>query len=192
MSPTQIVVLVIVIVVLVAVGIFAWTAMRRRALRDRFGPEYDRAVSEQDSRSAAERELRDRERRHAELTLKPLNEESRESYAQAWEELQVLFVDDPAHAVGAADELVTRLVAERGYPTEDYEDQVAHLSVDHARTLGHYRDAHDIHLANERGEASTEQLRQAVVHYRALVADLLGDAPIRTPQDTDGSVPDAR
>jgi hypothetical protein len=189
MSPTQIVVLVIVIVVLAAVGIFAWNAMRRRALRDRFGPEYDRVVEEQDSRASAERELRERERRHAELTLTPLSAESRDRYAQAWEELQVLFVDDPASAVGAADELVTKLVAERGYPTENYDDQLAHLSVEHARTLGNYREAHEIHLANERGEASTEQLRQAVVHYRSLVAELLGDNPVPT-HTTDGPVTD--
>jgi hypothetical protein len=184
MSPTQIVVLVIVIVVLVAAGIFAWTAMRRRSLRERFGPEYDRVVAEQDSRTAAERELRDRERRHAELTLTELTPESRARYTQEWEELQVLFVDDPARAVGAADELVTRLIAERGYPTEDYDDQLAHLSVDHARTLGNYRDAHEIHLANERGEASTEQLRQAVVHYRTLVSELLGDEPVHPTAPT--------
>ncbi|MDG4820428.1 hypothetical protein O7635_00995 [Asanoa sp. WMMD1127] len=191
MSSTGIVVLVIVIVVLVAVGIFAWQAMRRRALQSKFGPEYDRVVEEQESRTAAERELRERERRHAELTLTPLTEESRARYAQAWEELQVLFVDDPARAVGAADELVTRLIAERGYPTDNYDDQLAHLSVEHARTLGNYREAHDIHLANERGEASTEQLRQAVVHYRSLVAELLGDEPVHTPRH-DGPVTDAR
>ncbi|HEY6595195.1 MAG TPA: hypothetical protein VI011_14045 [Asanoa sp.] len=178
MSTTQILVLVIVIVLVVAIAVFAWTAVRRRGLRERFGPEYDRVVAETDSRTAAERELRERERRHAELTLTPLSEESRARYAQAWQELQAQFVDDPARAVGQADELVTRLVAERGYPTEDYEDQLAHLSVEHARTLGHYRDAHEIHLRNERGEASTEQLRQAVVHYRTLVADLLGDTSV--------------
>jgi hypothetical protein len=181
MSTTQILILVIVIVLVVAIAVFAWTAMRRRALRERFGPEYDRVVAKTDSRTAAERELRERERRHAELTLTPLSEESRARYAQAWEELQAQFVDDPARAVGQADELVTRLVAERGYPTEDYEDQLAHLSVEHARTLGHYRDAHEIHLRNERGEASTEQLRQAVVHYRTLVADLLGDTSVVAP-----------
>jgi predicted negative regulator of RcsB-dependent stress response len=185
MSSTQIVVLIIVIVVLAAVGIFAWNAMRRRALQQRFGPEYDRVVEEQDSRSSGERELRERERRHAELTLTPLTAESRDRYAQAWEELQVLFVDDPNRAVGAADELVTQLVAERGYPTDDYDDQLAHLSVDHARTLGNYREAHEIHLANERGEASTEQLRQAVVHYRSLVAELLGDEPVATHSTDD-------
>jgi len=180
MSSTQIVVVIVVVVIVAAVALLTWSALRRRALRERFGPEYDRAVAEQDGRVAAERELRDRERRHASLALMPLSDESRERYAQAWEELQVLFVDDPARAVGIADELVTRLVAERGYPTEDYEDQLAQLSVDHARTLGNYRDAHDIHLRNERGEAGTEDLRQAIVHYRTLVADLLGQQPVHT------------
>jgi hypothetical protein len=180
MTSTSITVLVIVLVVIAALAALGWVAMRRRSLRQRFGPEYDRAVSEQDSRPAAERELRDRERRHAQLELRELSAESRATYAAAWEEIQARFVDSPDEAVGAADELVTRLIAERGYPTGDYQDQVAHLSVEHARTLGHYRDAHDIHLAHERGEASTERLRQALVHYRALVADLLGQDPVPT------------
>ncbi|MFF4893946.1 hypothetical protein [Micromonospora chersina] len=178
MSPTQVVVIVIVVIVLAALAAFAVVASRRRALRQRFGPEYDRAVAEQDSRGAAERELRERERRHAELELTPLSPESRARYAAAWEELQVRFVDAPAETVGDADELVSRLIAERGYPTGDFSDQIAHLSVEHARTLTHYRDAHDIRLRNERGEAGTEELRQALVHYRALFADLLGEDPV--------------
>ncbi|MFC4146970.1 hypothetical protein ACFO0M_12005 [Micromonospora mangrovi] len=178
MSPTQVVVIVVVVLVLAALAAFAVVASRRRALRQRFGPEYDRVVQERDSRSAAERELRDRERRHAELELTPLSPESRTKYAAAWEELQVRFVDSPAETVGDADELVSRLIAERGYPTGDFSDQIAHLSVEHARTLTHYRDAHEIRLRNERGEASTEELRQALVHYRALFADLLGTDPV--------------
>jgi hypothetical protein len=134
-------------------------------------------VAERESRQDAERELRERERRHAELELRPLSAESRATYAAAWEEVQVRFVDEPGEAVAAGDELVTRLIAERGYPTGDYEEQLAHLSVEHARTLGHYRDAHDIHLRQQRGEASTEELRQALVHYRALFAELLGEDP---------------
>jgi hypothetical protein len=183
MSPTQVVVLVIVVLVLAAVAAVAVVASRRRALRQRFGPEYDRAVAEQDSRSAAERELRERERRHAELELNPLSPESRAKYAAAWEELQVRFVDSPTETVGEADELVSRLIAERGYPTGDFSEQAAHLSVEHARTLGHYRDAHEIRLRNERGEASTEDLRQALVHYRALFADLLGEDPVGGPPE---------
>jgi hypothetical protein len=178
MSPTQVVVIVVVVLVVVALAAVAVVASRRRALKQRFGPEYDRAVEEQDSRSAAERELRERERRHAELELTPLSPESRAKYAAAWEELQVRFVDSPAETVGDADELVSRLIAERGYPTGDFSDQIAHLSVEHARTLTHYRDAHEIRLRTERGEASTEELRQAVVHYRALFADLLGADPV--------------
>ncbi|MFF5175025.1 hypothetical protein ACFY3U_20635 [Micromonospora sp. NPDC000089] len=178
MSPTQVVILVLVVLVLAAAIAAAVVAGRRRSLRQRFGPEYDRVVAEQDSRSAAERELRDRERRHAELELTPLAPEARARYAAAWEELQVRFVDSPAETVGDADELVSRLIAERGYPTGDFSDQIAHLSVEHARTLTHYRDAHEIRVRNERGEASTEELRQAVVHYRALFADLLGEEPV--------------
>jgi hypothetical protein len=178
MSPTQVVVIVIVVLVLAALAAVAVVASRRRSLRQRFGPEYDRVVAERDSRSAAERELRDRERRHAELELTPLDPESRTRYAAAWEELQVRFIDSPAETVGDADELVSRLIAERGYPTGDFSDQIAHLSVEHARTLTHYRDAHEIRLRNERGEATTEELRQAVVHYRALFADLLGEDPV--------------
>jgi hypothetical protein len=183
MSTTQIIVLVLVIIAVVVLGAVAWAVLRRRSLRQRFGPEYDRLVSEQDSRGAAERELRERERRHAELELRPLSAESRATYTAAWEELQIRFVDSPGDAVTAGDELVSRLVAERGYPTSDYDEQLAHLSVEHARTLGHYRDAHEIHLRNERGEATTEQLRQALVHYRALFADLLGEDPVRRPDE---------
>lgn len=178
MSPTQVVVIVIVVLVVAALVAVAVVAARRRSLRQRFGPEYDRVLAERDSRSAAERELRDRERRHAELELTPLDPDSRARYAAAWEELQVRFVDSPAETVGDADELVSRLIAERGYPTGDFSDQIAHLSVEHARTLTHYRDAHEIRLRTERGEASTEELRQAVVHYRALFADLLGEEPV--------------
>ncbi|MFI6272342.1 hypothetical protein [Micromonospora zamorensis] len=179
MSPTQVIVIVLVVLVLVAAAAVAVRQLgRRRALRSKFGPEYDRVVEEQDSRSAAERELRDRERRHAELSLTPLSPESRARYSAAWEELQVRFIDSPGETVGDADELVTRLIEEQGYPTGDFSDQIAHLSVEHARTLSSYRDAHDIHLRNTRGEASTEELRQAVVHYRALFADLLGEEPL--------------
>ncbi|RLP95026.1 MULTISPECIES: hypothetical protein [unclassified Micromonospora] len=192
MSPTQIIVIVLVVLVIVAALAVAVRALgRRRALRSRFGPEYDRVVAEQDSRSAAERELRDRERRHAELTLTPLTPESRARYAAAWEELQVRFVDSPSDTVGDADELVTRLIEEQGYPTGDFSDQIAHLSVEHARTLTNYRDAHEIHLRNSRGEASTEELRQAVVHYRALFADLLGEEPVgnRPPEQRHPDTP---
>ena len=182
MSTLQIVVLLLVLVALAAAGAVAWQVMRRRSLQRTFGPEYDRTVAEEPNRSAAERELRDRERRHAELTLRPLDLADRDRYSQQWQAVQAQFVEDPAAAVVAGDDLVTRLVAARGYPTKDYDDQLAYLSVEHARTLGHYRDAHEIFERGQRREASTEELRQALVHYRALFADLLDagqDSPAR-------------
>lgn len=191
MSPTQIVVLILIILVIVAVALLARRQLRRRSLQKTFGPEYDRVVAEQDNRTAAERELRERERRHAELELTPLSEQSKARYSAAWEEVQIRFVDAPEEAVGTADELVTRLIAERGYPTGNYDDQLAHLSVQHAQTLQHYRDAHEISQRSQRGEATTEDLRQALVHYRALFADLLGEDPVHHDANVDGSRPDA-
>lgn len=195
MSPTTIVILVLIVVAIIAVALVLQRLARRRALQKTFGPEYDRVVEEQGSSTAAERELRERERRHAALELTPLSAESRARYSAAWEEVQIRFVDAPEEAVATADELTTRLIAERGYPTGDYDDQLAHLSVEHAETLGHYRDAHEISQRSERGEATTEDLRQALVHYRALFADLLGENPVHTETTTghhDSSVDDFR
>ena len=180
MSARQVIVLVIVLLVIAAVAVFAVRATRRRKLQSTFGPEYDRVVADTGSRTDGEKELRDREKRHAELELKELTPESKASYAASWDEVQIQFVDNPEQAVSTADDLVTRLIAERGYPTGDYDDHVANLSVEHAQTLGHYRDAHDISMRSSEGEASTEDLRQALVHYRALFADLLGESPVST------------
>jgi hypothetical protein len=184
MSATAVIILIVVIVVVLAAIFFGVQAARRRRLQSTFGPEYDRAVADTGSRADAEKELRERERRHASLELKPLSDESRARYSAAWEEVQIRFVDDPTGAANEADQLVTQLITERGYPTSDYEDRLADLSVEHARTLGHYRDAHEINRRSQAGEASTEDLRQALVHYRALFADLLGTDPVKTDTAT--------
>lgn len=181
MSPTLTIVVIIVVLVVIAAIVYGVRAARRKRLQSTFGPEYDRAVADTGNRTEAEKELREREKRHAELELKPLSPESQAKYSAAWEDVQLKFVDNPAEAVGTADELVTRLITERGYPTRDYEDRLADLSVEHARTLGHYRDAHEISERNRSGSASTEDLRQALVHYRALFADLLGTDPVQSP-----------
>jgi hypothetical protein len=178
MTTVQIIVLVLVLLVIAVVVAGVVVTMRRRALRDRFGPEYERLVAEQNSRTAAERELRGRERRHAEFDLKPLSATDRARYAAEWAAVQTRFVDEPGDAVRTGDDLVTRLLREIGYPTEDYDERLATLSVEHARMLDQYREAHDISVRNEQGAASTEQLRQALVDYRALFADLLGDEPV--------------
>jgi hypothetical protein len=177
MSALKIVIIVAVIAVFVLVIGAAWALTRRRSLRRRFGPEYDRAVAGNGGRRAGERELRARERRHADLDLRPLSEESRAAYAASWEEIQVRFVDAPSEAVSDADALITGLIAERGYPTGDYDEQLAHLSVEHGRAVSAYRDAHETSVRSGRDEVGTEQLRQAIVAYRALVADLLGEQP---------------
>lgn len=180
MSATQIVVTVIVVLaVIVAAGI-GWMLYRRWSLRHRFGPEYDRLVAEREGRTAAERELRERERRHAELDRRPLSPESRARFAAEWEEIQIRFVESPVEAVNAAEDLVSRMAAERGYPAGDFEEQAAYLSVEHSRSLDHYRRAHAVREAVDRGESDTEQLREAVVHYREMVTDLLGREPVPT------------
>ena len=184
MSGGQVIVLIIVLLVIIGLALVAVRAARRRKLQHTFGPEYDRVVADTGSRADGERELREREKRHAELELKPLPPESKARYSAAWEEVQIQFVDNPGQAVTTADDLTTELIAERGYPTGDYDDQIANLSVEHARTLGHYRDAHEISRRNSEGDASTEDLRQALVHYRALFADLLGENPVQNSTST--------
>ncbi|MET7402609.1 hypothetical protein ABZS66_54930 [Dactylosporangium sp. NPDC005572] len=178
MSSTAIAVIVIVLLVVV-IAVMAVAQMRRtRQLRRRFGAEYDRVVAEQPSRRAAERDLQAREKRHAGLQLRDLDPQERRRYQQQWERTQAHFVEEPEAATREADALVTRVMTERGYPIEDADDfdtRVQDLSVEHAATLDHYREAHHINQVNQRGQASTEQLRQALMHYRALFADLLGE-----------------
>ncbi|HLU72895.1 MAG TPA: hypothetical protein VKZ82_11970 [Nonomuraea sp.] len=166
----------VVVVAIVAVAAVAYVVVqqqRRNRLRSRFGPEYERTMAEHDSKREAEQELIAREQRHKELDIRPLAAESRESYANRWAEVQERFVDAPESAVTEADRLVTAVMAERGYPTDDFRQRIADLSVGHAETLTHYRKAHDISGRAAREEATTEELRQAMVHYRALFEDLL-------------------
>lgn len=178
MSPIAVIILIVVIVIVVAAIALGVRAGRRRKLQNTFGPEYDRVVSDTGNRADAEKELRERERRHSELQIKPLSPESQARYSAAWEEVQIQFVDNPERAVNTADDLVGKLMSERGYPTGGYDERLANLSVEHARTLDHYREAHEISRRNQDGQASTEDLRQALVHYRALFADLLGTDPV--------------
>lgn len=168
--------IVIALAALVVIGLIAWALMTRRRsehLRDRFGPEYDRTVSEHGGRRSAETELERREEKRERLDIVPLSSESRERYLASWRGVQTGFVDEPAGAVTDADRLVTDVMRERGYPMDEFEQRVADISVDHADVVEHYRAAHAIRLANDAGEASTEDLRQAVVHYRALFEELL-------------------
>ncbi|MFC4913861.1 hypothetical protein [Actinomadura gamaensis] len=186
MSTAVMVVIAIVVVLAVAAALLlAVRQSRTRRLRNRFGPEYDRAVERAGGRSAAERELMSREKRHEELSLRELDPRQRELYREQWTHVQEQFVDTPDAAVAQADRLVTAVMGDRGYPTRDFDDRVEHLSVEHGRTLDHYRRGHEISVRADRKEASTEDLRQAMVHYRALFEDLLavpaGERSARTP-----------
>jgi FtsZ-interacting cell division protein ZipA len=180
-------------IVIVAVAVIAvlgvmWSAARSkrsRALKSTFGREYDRTVANTGDRRAAEKELLERQKQHDQLELKPLSAESRDRYARRWQSTQTRFVDDPKGAVAEADTLVQEVMQERGYPTEDFDRRVADISVDHPDLVEKYRTAHGIAEASERGEASTEDMRHSVRHYRALFAELLetGDDGLESVDD---------
>ncbi|MEH6373595.1 hypothetical protein V7793_04420 [Streptomyces sp. KLMMK] len=179
MSLITIIIIAAVLVVVVCAAAALTLSARRRKLRERFGPEYERTVEAEESRRAGERELRERQERHDALDIKELLAPVRDRYAQDWARVQEQFVDRPEDAVHEADRLVTTLMGERGYPTEGYEQQVKDLSVEHGRTLEHYRAAHEVNDRSSRHQATTEELRGAMVHYRALFEELLhdGDRP---------------
>ena len=173
MSTTTIIVIIAVIVVLALAVLVLLPMLRRRRLQERFGPEYDRAVERHEDRTEAERDLVQREKRHAELDIRPLSEKAREEYAAKWARVQAGFVDSPEDTIRQADQLLTQVMAERGYPTDGYEQQLSDLSIEHAKTLDHYRTAHETRERIGAG-VSTEDLRTAMVHYRTVFADLLG------------------
>ena len=164
---------VLVIVVAVLLCAVIWLALRQRRsaqLREGFGPEYDRTLEERGDQRAAESELRERVQRRRSYDIRDLEPEARERYAARWRETQARFVDQPASTLADADELVNEVMRERGYPVDDFETQAADVSVDHPTVVEHYRKAHAIH---SRSRASTEDLREAMLHYRALFAELL-------------------
>jgi hypothetical protein len=159
--------------VLLAVIVLSVRVGRSKRLRSAFGPEYDRTLDEAGSRSEAEAELRDRQKRHEELDLQPLAPEARDRFLEQWRSTQERFVDDPRGATMEADHLVLEVMRARGYPVEDFDRRAADISVDYPELVGNYRAAHDIAVRQSLGEASTEELRRAVRHYRALFDELL-------------------
>ena len=163
-------------VIVIAIAAVGWTYLqrqRRLKLRERFGPEYDKTVRETGTPAKADVVLSERARRVERLKIRTLSPEQRDGFAREWQRVQSLFVDDPDAAVAAADRLVTQVMAARGYPIEDFDTRAADLSVDHPHMVENYRTARALALRRERKEAGTEELRQAVVNYRALFADLL-------------------
>jgi hypothetical protein len=161
---------------IVAVGIVRNRAKTRRH-KQHYGREYQRLVSETGSEKAANRELTARERKRGKLDIVPLTPAALSNFTAGWQEVQVSFVDNPASAVGAADRLVTEVMRERGYPVDDFDRRAADISVDHPEIVEKYRAAHGIYTA-EQDDVSTEQQRDAFVHYRALFEKLLENAEV--------------
>lgn len=165
---------IIVVAIIIAAAIFASRAGRTRRLQQRFGPEYDRTVRTSGDRAAAERELTQRETRVKRMHIEELPAGARERYTEEWRTVQARFVDQPREALTQADRLVENVMRDRGYPVNDFEQRAADISPDHPGVVDNYRIAHGIAARSERGEVSTEDLRQAMVHYRTLFDDLLG------------------
>jgi hypothetical protein len=165
----------IVIAAVVVVAVIAVAARQRRtaALRQRFGPEYDRAVEAREGRRPAEADLRDREKQRAQLDIRPLPEGARVRFAQEWQDVQERFVDQPSDAVVAADGLVYSVMEARGYPMGDFDAQAGLVSVDHPGVVENYRFAHGIRERAQAQRASTEDLREALLRYRSLFDELL-------------------
>src|SRR5439155_11926359 len=174
MDNPRLVVLALLVLAIIAVGIWVFVKSKRRArLRAQFGPEYPRAVEKYGSVTRAESALEARRARVRRLDIRPLQPRDAERFAVAWRAAQAQFVEDPRAAITEADALVQDLMRSRGYPVGDFEERVEDISVDHAPVVEHYRTAHAIALASEREETTTEDLRQAMRHYRALFEDLL-------------------
>lgn len=184
MSQTlSIIIAIVVIVAILAIVGYIWSRRRKSAhLRDRFGPEYDHAIAYEGGRSKAEAELANREKRVEKLDIHALDPAARLNFVERWKETQARFVDDPPRAVAYADALLGEVMSARGYPVSNFEQRAGDISVDHPRVVEHYRAGHDIALRHQRGQASTEDLRQAMIHYRALFDELVGEEGAPAPE----------
>jgi hypothetical protein len=180
MTPTAwIVVAIIAIAIIIIIAGVIWSRRRRSAqLKDRFGREYDRTIEAKGGRAQAEADLAEREKRVEKLHIRPLSSDERREFLDRWSDVQARFVDDPARAVAFADALLGDVMKARGYPVSDFDQRAGDISVDHPVVVEHYHKAHDIAVRHGQGEASTEDLRQAMIHYRALFDNLVGaEAP---------------
>ena len=185
--PDATLIIVAVVIIGILVAAVWWYSMRQRSakLQERFGPEYERTVAERGDTRKAEDELTDRQKRVSKLEIKPLAADERRRFNDEWQAVQARFVDDPSAAVRDADTLVGRVMEARGYPVGDFEQRSADVSVDHPTVLEHYRAAHAVALRHAQGQASTEDLRQAMVNYRSLFDELLEEQQtVETRPDT--------
>ena len=165
-------------VVIVIIAVAAWLYVRKRRgttadLRQKFGPEYERAVQTHGSERKAEAKLADREKRVEQLNIRDLDPTEHERFSKQWQAVQSRFVDSPKGAVAEADDLVSLVMKARGYPVSDFDQRAADISVDHPRVVDNYRSAHEIALRVGKDQATTEELRTAMIHYRSLFEELV-------------------
>ena len=180
------------VVVAILIAAVVIVTVRRRnteRLKSRFGSEYARTVDETGDAKLAETELRDREARVKEFRLKQLSEADRTRLTQSWRNIQGDFVDDPAGAFTHADELIIEAMAARGYPTTDFDQRSADLSVEHPEVVQNYRKGHEIAVRHADGQAGTEELRQGMVSYRSLFNELIGETTARSEVETPPAPP---
>lgn len=183
-DQTTVIAILALIVVAALVLWFLYRSRRTAALRERFGKEeYDRTVGTVGGRGKAESALREREKEVARLDLRPLAPAERERFTAEWTGAKAAFVDDPAAAVLGADRAIGGVMGARGYPVDDFEARFESLTVDHGDVARHYRAGHDIAVKQERGQATTEDLRQAMIHYEALFEELVDEVPGRSAQE---------
>jgi hypothetical protein len=174
--------LIVVVAIAVVVGIaFFLRNQRSQRLKSRFGPEYSRAVQETGSQTKAEAKLEKLEKRVERFNINPLSPADRAEFIATWQKIQARFVDDPRGALTAADQLIQGIMTTRGYPVSDFEQRAADISVDHPVVVEHYRAGHEISLRHAQGRASTEDMRQAMIHYRTLFADLADTPDLTRP-----------
>jgi FtsZ-interacting cell division protein ZipA len=187
---TATIIILAIVVVLIAVAAFFYFRQRRSAnLRKQFGPEYKRAVEQYGDQRKAEAELAEREKRVRKLDIRGLTRDEQNRFSDNWKKTQAHFVDAPSPAVSEADGLVKELMLARRYPVGEFEQRAADISVDHPEVVNNYRSAHEIAERNKSGKATTEDLRQAMVHYRSLFEELLeteAAEPSRRTEQTEG------
>jgi hypothetical protein len=177
MTATEIIVAVVAIIVVAAIVYVIYKQQRSKALKDHFGPEYDRAVDSYGGQGRAESALAKREKRVEKLDIHPLTPQESSRFAAQWKTVQMRFVDDPASSIADADRLVAELMNARGYPMVDFDQRAADISVSHPEVVEHYRAAHEIAQKHRQRPVSTEELRKAFLHYRELFASLLEVEP---------------
>jgi hypothetical protein len=174
---TETLVIVAIVVLVVIAAFYFWSRSRRTAqLKSRFGPEYERTVHEVGDEGKAASVLAERQKRVSSYIIKPLAPDLHDHFVGTWQTVQAQFVDDPKYAVTRADDLLGEVMSARGYPVRDFDQRAEDLSVDHPRVVQNYRSAHDIAVRHSRGEASTEDLRTAMIHYRELFDDLVNES----------------